>query len=264
MSSDTALKYWISWTEKQIWVKWKAESQKLWNKTIQPAINKSKAEHNIDDLFAKVEKQISSEKSVLRKQELMDWLQALKEDYIATWKNVFTTSDIQAEKSMLDQFTPTKIWRWKEVAQWYTQAKSMLANIFRDQVREDLWKAWVKNAKELYRDWANLSALEDIWVKWITEWWLKWWFGTFWSTIYDKVATPVKTVWWKYIYKLWNWIEYVWPKWIDTLWKYLKSKWYKVVWNNIINLSKNVTPIAVRGSVISSNTSNWNSNWNNR
>jgi hypothetical protein len=36
-------------------------------------------------------------------------------------------------------------------------------------VREDLLKTGVKNAKELYRDWANLSALEDIGVKGITE-----------------------------------------------------------------------------------------------
>jgi hypothetical protein len=248
--ADTSLKYGITGTEKWIGVKWKAESSKLWNETISPAIQKSKAQHNIDDMFTRAEKVIEWEKSVLRKQELMDWLQALKEDYIATGKKVFTTGDIQAEKSMLDEFTPSKIWKWKEVAQGYTQAKNTLANIFREQVREDLWKVGIKNAKELYWDYANLSQLKDIWVKWITEGGLKGWFGTFWSTVYDKVATPVKTVWGKYIYKLGNWVEYVWPKWMDTIWKYLKSKWYKVAGGNIINLSKNVRNPLIRAGVL--------------
>ena len=208
-------------------------------------------------MFTKAEKTIANEKSVLRRQELMDWLNALKEDYLSTGKKIFTTWDLQAEKSMLDEFTPSKIWKGKEVAQGYTQAKNTLANIFREQVRDDLGKTGLKNAKQLYQDYANLSALSEIGVKWITEWGLKWGFGTFWSTVYDKIATPVKTVWGKYIYKLGNGIEYVWPKWVDTLGKYLKSKWYKVVGGNIINLSKNVNPIVIRSSVLSSSPDSW-------
>lgn len=255
--ADTALKYGITGTEKGIAVKWQTEANKIFKKVINPALAKSKAEHSVDDIFAKVEQQIAWEKSVLRKKELMDWLSALKEDYLSTGKKIFSTADLQAEKSMLDEFTPTKIFQGKEVAQGYNQVKNYLANTMREQVREDLWKVWVKNAKALYKDYANLSALEDIGVKWITEWGLKWGFGTFWSTIYDKIATPVKTVWWKYIYKLGNWVEYVWPKWMDTLGKYLKSKWYKMVGWNIINLSKNVNPALVRGAILSSGSSNW-------
>lgn len=255
--ADTALKYGITGTEKGIWVKWVRESDKIFKKTINPAMAKSKAEHSVDDLFNRAEQQIAWEKSALRKKELMDWLQALKEDYLATGKKTFSTADLQAEKSMLDEFTPTKVFQWKEVAQWYNQVKNTLANIMREQVREDLWKVWVKNAKELYRDYANLSALEDVWVKGITEWGLKWWFGTFWSTVYDKIATPVKTVWGKYIYRLGNWVEYVWPKWMDTLGKYLKSKWYKVVGWNIINLSKNVNLPLIRGGVLSTSPDTW-------
>lgn len=250
--ADTALKYGITGTEKGIWVKWVRESDKIFKKTINPAMAKSKAEHSLDDLFTRAEQQIAWEKSALRKKELMDWLAALKEDYLATGKKTFTTADLQAEKSMLDEFTPTKVFQGKEVAQGYNQVKNTLANIMREQVRDDLWKVWVKNAKELYRDYANLSALEDVWVKGITESGLKGWFWTFWSTVYDKIATPVKTVWGKYIYKLGNWIEYVWPKGMDTLGKYLKSKWYKVVGWNIINLSKNANIPLIRGTVLSS------------
>lgn len=255
--ADTALEYWITWTEKSIWVKWIRESDKIFKKTINPALDKSKAQHSIDDLFAKVEKNIQSEWSALRKQELMDWLWALKEEFSTTGKNVFSTKDLQFEKSSLDKFTPAKIFKGKDVAQWYNQVKNTLANVMREQVREDLGKVWIKNAKELYGNYANLIQLEDIWVKWITEGGLKGGFWTFWSTVYDKIATPIKTVWGKYIYKLGNWVEYVWPKWMDTLGKYLKSKGYKVAGGNIINLSKNVRNPLIRGGVLSTSPDSW-------
>ena len=70
--------------------------------------------------------------------------------------------------------------------------------------------------------------LRDIGIKWLTEWWLKGWFGTFWSTIYDSLATPIKTLWGKYLYKLGNGIEFVWPKGIVTFAQFLKSKWMTV------------------------------------
>ena len=255
--ADTALKYGITGTEKQLWVEWVRASDKIFKETINPAIEKSKAIHNIDDIFSKVEKQISSEWSALRKQELMEWLQALKKDFATTGKKQFTTKDLQLEKSSLDEFTPAKIFKWKDVAQWYNQVKNTLANIMREQVREDLWKVWVKNAKELYKDWANLSQLEDVGVKWITEGGLKWWFWTFWSTVYDKIATPIKTTGGKYIYKLWNWVEYVWPKWLDTLEKFLKSKGYKVTDWVITNLWKNVNSALIRSPIILGNSDSW-------
>lgn len=255
--ADTALKYGITGTEKQLWVKWVRASDKIFKETVNPAIEKSKAVHNIDDIFSRVEKQISSEWSALRKQELIEWLQALKKDFATTGKKQFTTKDLQLEKSSLDQFTPAKIFKWKDVAQWYNQVKNTLANIMREQVREDLGKVWVKNAKELYKDWANLTQLEDIGVKWITENWMRWWYWGFWTTIYDKLATPIKTTGGKYIYKLWNWVEYVWPKWLDTLEKFLKSKGYKVTDWVITNLWKNVNSALIRSPIILGNSNSW-------
>lgn len=256
--ADTALKYGISGTEKQLWVKWIRASDKIFQETVNPAIEKSKALHNIDDIFSRVEKQISSEWSALRKQELMEWLQALKKDFATTGKKQFTTKDLQLEKSSLDQFTPSKIFKWKDVAQGYNQVKNTLANVMREQVRDDLWNVGVKNAKELYKDWANLTQLEDIGVKWLTKWFITEW-GTFTgiSAIYNKIATPVKTIWGKYIYKLWNGIEYVWPKWLDTLEKFLKSKGYKVTDWVITNLWKNVNSALIRSPIILGNSDSW-------
>lgn len=92
----------------------------------------------------------------------MEGLEVLKAEFKKTGKTKFTTADLQAEKSMLDKFTQSKIFKGKEVAQGYNQVKNTLANVMRNQVREDLAKTGVKNAKELYRDYANLAELEKI------------------------------------------------------------------------------------------------------
>ena len=136
LRSDTALKYWITWTEKGIWVKWKWESMKLWRDKVSPAIQKSKSEHNIDDLFKKAELEISKEKSSLRKQELMDWLEALKEDFASTGKKVFTTGDLQAEKSLESPWPPLKrgnpsyknLWSDKHCFFWIVKGGSLYQN----------------------------------------------------------------------------------------------------------------------------------------
>lgn len=229
--ADTALKYGIQGREKDVGVQWVRESQKIFKDTITPALEKSKATHKVDDLFAQVEKQITSEKSALRKQELMEWLEALKDEFKTTGKTVFTTADLQAEKSALDKFAPTKLFRGKEVAQGYNQVKNTLANVMREQVRTDLATTGIKNAKELYRDYANLVELEKIGIKWLTEWGFKWWTGTLLSAIYDKILTPVKTIWWNTLYRVGKWIEFLWPSGIKTLWGFLKRWGYKLVWD---------------------------------
>lgn len=223
--ADTALKYWLTWTEESLWVKSLRQADKIFSKQIEPALKKSKITHNIDDLFNNVEQTIKkSSWWELRKKELMDWLAALKDDYAKIWKKSFDSMWLQLEKSSLDSFTAQKIFKWQEVASWYNQVKNYLANEMRQTVRDDLAKLWVKNAKTLYRDYANLVELSKIWVKWITEWWLKWWFGTFWSTLYDVAATPIKTIGWNMLYKTWSWLEFIWPKWLKTFWNYLATK----------------------------------------
>lgn len=229
--ADTAFKYNLLWREKDLWVQGVREADKIFKTTVEPALRKSKAIHNVDDLFSKVQSQIASEKSALRKQELMEWLKVLKSEFKKTGKTKFTTADLQAEKSMLDKFTQSKIFKWKEVAQGYNQVKNTLANVMRNQVREDLAKTGVKNAKELYRDYANLAELEKIGIKWITEWGLRWWTGTALSTIYDALATPVKTIWGKVLYKVGEWLQFTWPKGIRSIKDLAKKAWYKFVWD---------------------------------
>lgn len=227
--ADTALKYGVQGTEKTIGVQWVRKADKIFKETIAPALEKSKATHNIDDIFATVEKQIANTKSVTRKQELMEWLEALKEEFATTGKKVFTTGDLQAEKSALDKFTQTKVFKGKEVADWYNQVKNTLANVMREQVRTDLAKTGVKNAKELYRDYANLAELEKIGIKWITEGGKRWGSGTAIMTILDKYLTPIRTIGGNTLYKAGKSLQFTWPKGIKTLGSFLRKWGYKLV-----------------------------------
>jgi hypothetical protein len=45
---------------------------------------------------------------------------------------------LNQEKSSLDEFTPDKVFKGKQVANSYNQAKNILANEFRNAVHEDL------------------------------------------------------------------------------------------------------------------------------
>lgn len=101
---------------------------------------------------------------------------------------------MQAEKSALDKFTQTKIFKGKEVADGYNQVKNTLANVMREQVRKDLSKVGLKNAKELYRDYANLAELEKIGIKGITEGGKRGGTGTAIMTLLDKYLTPIRTI----------------------------------------------------------------------
>lgn len=163
--ADTALKYGVQGTEKSIGIQGVKKADKIFKETINPAIERSKVTHNIDDVFSEVEKKIAETRSVTRKQELIDGLNAWKEEFATTGKKIFNTGDLQAEKSALDKFTQSKIFKGKEVADGYNQVKNILANVMRQRVRDDLGKTGVKNAKELYKEWANLMELENIGIK---------------------------------------------------------------------------------------------------
>lgn len=163
--ADTALKYGVQGTEKSIGIQGVKKADKIFKETINPAIERSKVTHKIDDIFSEVEKKIAETRSVTRKQELIDGLNAWKEEFATTGKKIFNTGDLQAEKSALDKFTQSKIFKGKEVADGYNQVKNILANVMRQRVRDDLGKTGIKNAKELYKEWSNLMELESIGIK---------------------------------------------------------------------------------------------------
>jgi hypothetical protein len=87
------------------------QADSIFKDRIAPALEKSKGVHSTGDIFSTLEKKIAQEPALLRRKELMDGYNALKEEYGGLGRDKWTTKDLQNEKSSLDQFTPTKIFK---------------------------------------------------------------------------------------------------------------------------------------------------------
>lgn len=234
LRSDTALRAGIAGTEKQIGVQAKASADTLWKTEIAPVVEKSPVRITKEEMFAPVEERIAKTIDPSRKQALMDALEAVKEDY----KNVpdFSLKDAQSLKSSLDEFTPTKMFRGKDVANELKVVQHDMANAIRSKTYESLADV---NIKQKYLDYGNLAELEKVGIKAISEGGFKGGFGGFWSSVYDKLLTPVKTVGGKTLYKIGDKLEVTAPKSFKgkTLRDYLESVGYLLPQsvNKIIN-----------------------------
>lgn len=217
--SDTALEKGLIGTQKMLGKQSGVEKLGLWKNNIEPALKNAKDKITKDELFARAKQTVESELEPGRKQALQDAYEALELDY----KDFADTDLLTANKikTSLDKFTPTKIFKGKEVASEYKTLKADLAKAIREKTYNTLKDV---NIKKAYRDYANLQELEKIGIKALTESGLKGGFGTFWSTMYDMAATPIKTVGGQVLYRVGNKLEFIGDKGIKTLGDYIKKK----------------------------------------
>jgi hypothetical protein len=223
LRSDSAMRAGIAGTEKQIGTQAKASADNLWSKEIAPAVEKSPVRITKEEMFAPIEERIAKTVEPSRKQALIDALDAVKDDYKAV--SDFSLKEAQALKSSLDEFTPSKMFKGKDVANELKVVQHDMANAIRSKTYESLADV---NIKQKYLDYGNLKELEKVGVKAISEGGLKGGFGGFWSTMYDQLLTPVKTVGGKMIYKVGDKLEFSAPKSFKgkTLREYLESVGY--------------------------------------
>lgn len=225
LRSDSALRAGISGTEKQIGKQAKASADNIWNKEIAPAVESSPVRITKDEMFAPVEERIAKTIDPSRKQALMDALDAVKEDYKAI--KDFSIKDAQSLKSSLDEFTPSKMFKGKDVANELKVVQHDMANAIRSKTYDSLADV---NIKQKYLDYGNLKELEKVGIKAISEGGFKGGFGGFWSSVYDAAMTPVKTIGGKTLYRIGDKLEVTAPKSFKgkTLRDYLESVGYLI------------------------------------
>ena len=219
----TAFEKGIKGTEKMIGVGAKRQSKELWKSTIQPAVAESSVRLTPEDLFFKIEERIGKTLEPGKKKAYEEAYEAIKDDYKAL-KDV-SLEDAQKIKSELDEFTPEKMFKGKNVANEYTVLKNDIADAIRKKTYEALEDV---NIKKDYLDWANLHELEKVGVKAITSGGLKGGFGNFWSTMWDKLTVPVKTVGGRALYRVGNLFEFVGDKGIKKFGDFLKKQGFKL------------------------------------
>jgi len=232
--ADTAFEYGILWREKDIGVQWVRESQKIFKKTIEPAFQKAEKawiKFDYKTLIKKAKDNISKSSvySTSQKKEILANI-----DELGKWlKGTTWLKNLDLEKQAIVWKIPKKyIWVLKTPRE-LTVAQNELSSVFRNTVHDTLKSKFGVNSSKLYRDYANLKELEKIGIKWITEWWLRWGTGTALSTIYDALATPIKTVWGKTLYKVWEWLQFTWPAGIRSIKDLAKKAGYKLIWDTL-------------------------------
>ena len=187
-TSETALRSGIAGTEKQIGIQAKRVADTLYNKEIAPAVKGLKGEISKEELFAPLQERIAGIVDPSKQKAYQNAFESLVEDYASI--ESFTFTKAQALKSELAQFTPAKMFRGQDVANETRMLQGDMANFIRQKTYEALKDV---NIKQKYIDYGNLQELQKVGVKAITEGGLKGGFGGFWSTVYDKAMTPVKT-----------------------------------------------------------------------
>lgn len=222
LRSDTALEKRIFGRSKDIGVQAKRYADDIWANTIQPAIKGSDATVSKEDLFKPIEDRIASTAEPGRKQALTDAYDAIKDEY----KNVdkLSLDDAQKIKRGLDEFTPDKVFRGQSIANEYRTLKNDMAHAIRQKTYDALKD---KNIRRSYLDYGNLKELEKVGVKAITEAGTKGGFGGFWSTMWDKATTPVKTIGGQVLYRVGNKLEFLGEKGIKNFGQFLSARGFE-------------------------------------
>lgn len=219
LRSDTALEQGIKGTESGIGIQAKKIGDKLWKENIAPTIEKSKEVITKDELFAPIEKRIAKTTDPSKRKAFQEAFEALREDYEGV--SNFSLKAAQKLKSELDEFTPEKLFKGKNVANEFKVLQNEMANAIRQKTYEVLKD---QNIRKAYLDWANLKELQKIGVKAISESKLKGGFGNFWSGIYDMAAVPIKTISGKVLYRVGDTFEFIGEKGITKFGTFLTSR----------------------------------------
>jgi hypothetical protein len=221
--ATTALEHGMGGTQTMLGVQGKREADLLWKDTIQPAVKNSKAIVSKEELFAPIEERIAKTIEPSKKTAYQDAFDALKEDY-ANIEN-FTLEDAQSVKRTLDEFTPIKQFRGKDVANELNVLKNDMADAIRQKTYESLDDI---NIKKSYLDWANLHELEKIGVKAISSESRLAGSGKLVSGLWDMATVPIRTVGGQILYRVGNFFEFIGNKGIKKFGDFLKGKGYEI------------------------------------
>lgn len=237
--ADTAREYnvwgWILewWTAESRWIQASSKANQIFKKTIEPALEKSTAKINIQELIEWLAEDIKdiAKNDPDKLKAYNDALQDLKKSYKAKEFANYSMKDTQTLKSWLQGRTPQKFYKGKEITNELQELKwilwSKLTNAIHKNLTNELWESSAK----LYKDYANLKEYAGNMVKQSTNAWLKAWFWNFWSTTFHKLTDGASAKVWLLLNKWWKWVaKATWvEKAVNTVWD---------VWNYIVKNGK--------------------------
>lgn len=196
---ETAIDKNIMWTRSMIGTQAEKEANKIFTKTVNPMLEKATTKTNvqwlIDELWTEIEKFAKWDPDKLA--EYNDALIEMKKSFWDKKFSELSQKELHELKSWLQGRTPQKFFKGKEITNAYQELRAKLATKLTKNLHTNLTQEFWEDTAKLYKDYANLQWLKEVWVKSRSAAWLKWWFGWFWSTIAQELATPATTVWGK-------------------------------------------------------------------
>lgn len=203
--AETALRQpGLTGTQTGIGIRAKRAAGTIWNDVINPELKTVKEPINMRLFFKELRQRIIKETPELgRRKDLLDGLAAMQDDY-ARVGNV-SYPKLQTYKEGWAKFVPEKVYRGKPVAGAFNDVKNMAAEIAREKIYTKLGDP----IKQAYLDYGNLKGIQELGQKAMTEGKFKGGFGSFVSATYDVLATPVKTIGGKTVYRVGQGIEFI-------------------------------------------------------
>lgn len=225
--------YWMLWTRSWIWIQAEAKANDIFKNTIQPILNKAKTSNTVVNVQGAIQ-ELWSDILKLAKgdpDKLAEYTEAFKQLQSSFKGNEFknmTLDKLQELKSWLQERTPQKYFKGKEITNAYWELRAKLSTKLTWKLHSAIKKDFWTQSAELYKDYANMKGMSEIWPKARTMGWLKWWFWGFWSTLSDTALTPVTTTTGKILYKAW-WVAKALPasllKWVTKWLKSIVKSW---------------------------------------
>ena len=191
-------------TETGIGIRAKRAAGNIWNKIINPALKITRDPVNMRMFFQELRNEIVNDTPELaRRKDLLEAVNALQKDYSGIGNVSY--SDLQKFKEGWAIFVPEKAYRGKPIAGAFNDVKNMAAEL----ARQKIYKKLGAGIRQSYIDYGNLKSIQELGQKAMTEGKFKGGFGSFVSATYDALATPVKTIGGKTIYRIGEGIEFV-------------------------------------------------------
>ena len=237
--ADTAREYnvwgWILewWTSESRWIQASSKANQIFKKTIEPALEKSTAKINVQELINWLEEDIKdlAKNDPDKEMAYLDALEDLKASYKDPKFANYSMKDAQTLKSWLQGRTPQKFYKGKEITNELQELKWILWSKLTNAVHTNLTKEIWEDSAKLYKDYANLKEYAGNMVKQSTNAWLKGWFWNFWSTTFHNLTDGASAKVWLLLSKWWKWVaKSTWvEKAVNTVWD---------VWNYVVKNGK--------------------------
>jgi len=203
--TETAGRYGLIGTEKEIGVQAGRFMEKTWKEKVQPALAKNKGKLDMNKFWGTLEKKIRTENPELtRRNALLEGLNDLKSEYSKVSK--VGLEKLQNYKEGWTKFQSEQVWKGKPIASATKETMKMAG----DEARNFIYKNTPPEVRQAYIDYGNLKSIKEAGIKsGVGDPAKKSISRGAWQFVMDKAVTPVATTMGKILYRTGEGLEFV-------------------------------------------------------